>query len=127
MFKTLIPYFFETPRGIFVSPKMPLFYTKHQVHFCKKRGKNEPSCIVMLSLFLIFLPYLRLPFYRASRLRSNLGKNGAKADIVVGYTEVVVEAERPCRGTNVVPVPANEPRGIVINKVCFITIPIACF
>lgn len=122
MFKTLIPYFFETPRVIFVSPKMPLFYPKHQVHFCKKRGKNKPSCIVILSLPLIILSCLRLPFYRASRLRSNLGKNGAKT-VAAGITVVVEEVERACTRTIAIEAPALEPRVIDINKARVITIP----
>ena len=94
MFKTLIPYFFETPRVTFVFTKNDTFLTKtHQVHFCKKRGKNEPSCIVMLSLFLIFLPYLRLPFYRASRLRSIDHQRRTKTDFGGGIAHGGVTVE----------------------------------
>ena len=112
---------------IFVLAKNDTFSKTHQVYFCKKRGKNEPSCIVILSLPLIILPCLRLPFYRASRLRSNLGKNGAKTAVVVGITVVGAEVERARIRTNVIETPAPEPRATGINKVRVITIPIACF
>ena len=112
---------------IFVLSKNDTFSKTHQVHFCKKRGKNEPSCIVILSLFLVFLPYLRLLFYRASRLRSNLGKNGAETAVVVGNTNVVAEDERACIETKAIAATAIEPWANGADKVRGITIPITNF
>ena len=106
---------------------MTLFYPKHQVHFCKKRGKNKPSCIVILSLPLIILSCLRLPFYRASRLRPNLGKNGAETAVVVGNTNVVAEDERACIETKAIAATAIEPWANGADKVRGITIPITNF
>lgn len=108
---------------IFVLSKNDTFSKTHQVHFCKKRGKNEPSCIVILSLFLVFLPYLRLLFYRASRLRSNLGKNGTKTVEAVGTTVVAAPVKRARKRTIAREAPALEPWDIGINKVRVITIP----
>ena len=77
----------------------------------------------MLSLFLIFLPYLRLPFYRASRLRSNLGENGAETEEAVGTIDTVVEVERARVGTTAIAAPATEPWATGVDKVRGITIP----
>ena len=108
---------------IFVLAKNDTFFKTHQVHFCKKRGKNEPSCIVILSLPLIILSCLRLPFYRASRLRSNLGKNSAETAVVVGMT--IADAPVKCARTrtNVTVATAPHPRVTGTNKDRVITIP----